>query len=281
MMPKQWVKIKKINMTDFPGRFGQWGMVAGAAEGLGAAFCGELARKGMNIIMVDIKADEMESLARHLENIYHVNTNQLVIDLALPDSPERCMEAMNALDCRLLIYNAAYSRVKPFLSADPHELDMYINVNTRTPLKLVRNFAQKLKADNSSGGILLMSSLAGLWGTKLVASYSGTKAFNLALAEALSHELKPYNIDVSACCAGAIATPGYLGTNPAYGFIRPSVMNPDKVASIALNNLGKKALIIPGFSNRMTYFLLTRILPRSTAAALVNRTMGRTYRDLY
>lgn len=29
-------------MTDFLGRFGQWGMVAGAAEGIGAAFCEEL-----------------------------------------------------------------------------------------------------------------------------------------------------------------------------------------------------------------------------------------------
>jgi hypothetical protein len=128
------------------------------------------------------------------------------------------------------------------------------------------------------GGILLMSSLAGLWGAKLVAAYSGTKAFNLLLAEAISHELKPYHIEVSACCAGATATPGYLGTNPAYGFIRPSVMKPGHVASIALKNLGKKVLIVPGFSNRMTYFLLTRILPRSVAAGLINRTMERTYK---
>jgi short-subunit dehydrogenase len=267
-------------MTDFLARYSQWGMVAGAAEGLGAAFCEELARKGMNVIMVDVKADGMESLTRRLENTYHIRTRRLVLDLAAGDAPEQCMELVNEHNCRLLVYNAAYSRVKPFLSADPQELDLYINVNTRTPLKLVHNFVQRLKADKNSGGILLMSSLAGLWGTRLVATYSGTKAFNLLLAEALSHELKPFKIDVSACCAGATATPGYLGTNPAYGFIRPSVMDPEKVASIAIKYLGKKALIVPGFSNRMTYFMLTRIMPRHMAAALVNRTMGRTYRDL-
>lgn len=280
MMPKRRVKIKKINMADFPGRFGQWGLVAGAAEGLGAAFCEELARKGMNIIMVDVKSDEMESLARRLENAYLIKTYRLVIDLGAANAPERCMEAVNEFDCRLMVYNAAYSRVKPFLAAEPEELDLYINVNTRTPLKLVFFFVQKIKAKNQSGGILLMSSLAGLWGTKLVASYSGTKAFNLLLAEALYHELKPYGIGISACCAGAIATPGYIGTNPDYGFIRPNIMRPDRVASIALKKLGKKALIIPGFSNRMTYFLLTRILPRSISAALVNRTMGTTYKNL-
>jgi short-subunit dehydrogenase len=101
----------------------------------------------------------------------------------------------------------------------------------------------------------------------------------LSLAEALSYELKPFNIDVGAVCAGATATPGYLGTNPSYGFIRLSVMEPARVAAIALNRLGKDIIIIPGLSNRITYFLLTRILPRSISSALVNRTMSRTYRE--
>jgi short-subunit dehydrogenase len=57
-------------------------------------------------------------------------------------------------------------------------------------------------------------------------------------------------------------------------------MDPMKVARIALKRLGKKTVIIPGFTNQITYFLLTRIFPRSIAAALVNRTMASTYRKL-
>jgi len=273
-------KDKKIKMTDFHRRYGQWGIVAGAAEGIGAAFCEELARKGMNVIMVDINKAEMESLASRLESTFKIQTRRLVLNLANENSPDIIMEAMGDADCRLLVYNAAYSRVKPFLSATAEELELYINVNSRAPLKLVHAFARKLKTDQHAGGILLMSSLAGLWGTKLVAAYSGTKAFNLALAEALSHELKPCLIDVSACCAGPTATPGYLGTNPVYGFIRPSVMRPGKVASIALNKLGKRIVIIPGFSNRITYFLLTRILPRQLSTMIVNRTMGSLYKRI-
>jgi short-subunit dehydrogenase len=280
MMPKWRVKIKKINMSDYLRQFGQWGLVAGAAEGLGAAYCEELARKGVNVIMVDIQEDKMETLARRLENSYGIKTRLLVQDLAMEEAPERCMQAINELGCRLLIYNAAYSRVKPFLSAGPEEPDLYVDVNVRAPLKLVYAFVRKLKSNNHSGGILLMSSLAGLWGTKFVAMYSGTKAFNLLLAEALSHELKPYNIKISACCAGAIATPGYLGSHPARGFGRPGVMDPNRVAFIALKRLGRKTVIIPGFSNRLSCFLLTRILPRRISSFLVNNTMGRTYRGL-
>jgi short-subunit dehydrogenase len=267
-------------MSDFAERFGQWGIVAGAAEGIGAAYCRELAREGLNVIMVDTNQTGMESLARELENESGIKTARLVLDLASPGAAERCMEMIIEHDSRLLIYNAAYSRVKPFLSAEPEELDLYLDVNARTPLKLVYSFAKRLADQKRSGGILLMSSLAGLWGTRLVASYSGTKAFNLALAEALSYEFRPRGIAISACCAGATATPGYLGTNPSYGLIRPSVMDPRRVAAIALKKLGKKTIILPGITNRMTYFFLTRILPRSLAAGLVNRTMKRTYRDL-
>ena len=267
-------------MNDFLKRFGQWGMVAGAAEGIGAAYCEELAKRGMNVIMVDVKEQEMESLAVRLEKSYKILVNRHMIDLSGHEAPDRCMQAMEGLDCRLLIYNAAYSRVKPFIAASPDELDLYINVNTRTPEHLVYLFAHKLKNEHQSGGILLMSSLAGLWGTKLVAAYSGTKGFNLLFGEALSYELRTHDIAVSVCCAGATATPGYLGTNPKYGFIRPSVMKPGRVASIALANLGKKTVIIPGLSNRLTYFLLTRIFPRSFSAALVNRTMQNNYKDI-
>lgn len=264
-------------MIDFLKRYGQWGLVAGAAEGIGAAYCEEMARWGMNVILVDVKEKEMESLAEKLCSTYSIMTRVIIEDLSAADAAEKCMEAMEGLDCRLLVYNAAYSRVKPFLSSSRGELDLYINVNTRTPVHLVHLFAQKLKSTGKPGGILLMSSLAGLWGTQLVAAYSGTKAFNLLLAEALSHELSPYGISISACCAGATATPGYLGTNPSKGIFGPSVMKPRQVASMALKNLGRKTVIIPGFANRFNYFLLTRMLPRSFSVMMVNKVMAKTY----
>lgn len=255
-------------------------MVAGAAEGIGAAFCEELARKGMNVIMVDVKQGEMESLSEKIETQYQVKTRRVLQDLSEKDAPQKCLTAMSGLDCRLLIYNAAYSRVKPFLSAGPEELDLYLDVNTRSVLHLVHAFSGRLKTSGQPGGILLMSSLAGLWGTRLVAIYSGTKAFNLLLAEALSHELKPYRISVSACCAGATATPGYLGTRPVRGIFGPSVMDPERVAAYALKKLARKTVILPGLANRLNYFLLTRILPRSLSVGLVNTVMKRTYRDI-
>ena len=265
-------------MADFQERFGQWALVAGAAEGIGAAYCEELAKKRMNVILVDLNEKGMESLSKELETRYKIDTICLVCDLSEDNAPVLCMKMIRETGCRLLIYNAAYSRVKPFLKNEYSELDLYINVNTRTPLKLVHLFSAELRKKNLKGGILLMSSLAGMYGTSLVAAYSGTKGFNLMLAEALSHELKPFGIEVSTCCAGATATPGYLGSNPSSGLISPPVMKPSKVANIALKKLGKKTVIIPGLANKLSYFMLVRLFPRSNSAILVNKTMNKTYR---
>ena len=198
-------------------------------------------------------------------------------DLAQHNSAERLMEAIQKVDCRLVVFNAAYGPVKAFLHNTHEELDLYLDLNSRTPIHLLHRFTKYLIDQQTSGGAILMSSLAGLFGTQLVTPYSATKAFDFNLAEGLHYELKPHNIDILACCAGAMDTPNYQSTEPQYGRLKPNVMAPSDVAGPALQQLGRRPLFIPGFSNRLTYFLFTRIFSRKMATWLLNRTMGKMY----
>jgi len=227
----------------------------------------------VNLIMVDNQLDSLIILANQLEKDFDIETIPLHLDLSQSDAVKNMMNEIEKVDCRLLIYNAAYSLIKSFVNHTEEELDNFIEINTKTQLKLVHQFSKLLIDKKQSGGILLMSSLAGLIGMQLVSSYAATKAFAWNLAEALHYELKPQNIDVMACIAGATSTPAYLKTKPTYGMIKPLVMEPSAVAESALNKLGKCALFIPGFSNRLNYFILMRLLPRKLAASVANKTM--------
>ena len=267
-------------MNDFLKKYGQWALVAGSAEGLGEAFSRALAGKKMNLVMVDRQQEVLSMLSASLERTHGIRTNPLHLDLADADACSRIMESIANLDCRLMIYNAAYSKVQPFLRNTEEDLNNYIGVNTRTPLLLAHAFAGKCRVAGS-GGMLFMSSLAGLWGTQLLAPYGATKAFSYILAEALHEELKPNSIDVMACIAGATATPAYLGTEPVYGWPRPTVMDPDDVAEKALSQFGRRAVFIPGLSNRLTAYMLSKLLSRSLARRLFNNTTGKMYRQKF
>ena len=227
-------------------KYGDWALVAGAAKGLGEAFCVTLANQGIHIIMVDNQQEALFELSKTLKERYSIETIPLLIDLSKPDATDQIIENTKHLDCRLLIYNAAYSRIKKFTEHSTKDLEQYLSVNIGTQLKLAHAFSNRLIDKKQSGGILLMSSLAGLLGMQLIAPYAASKAFAWNLAEALSHELKPNQIDVTACIAGATATEAYLTTKPKAAFFKPQVQQPEEVAKSALKNLGKKALYISG-----------------------------------
>lgn len=264
----------------FRDKYGPYALIVGAAEGLGKAYCIALAKRKMNLLMVDNRLTELNSLASRLHEEYGVFTQTLQLDLNNKDATAIILEASKELDIGLLIYNAAYSQIKPFVNYTTEELDAFVTVNASSQIQLVHAFANKLIRSEKTGGIILMSSLAGLIGMQLVAPYAATKAFTWNLAEALNYELKPYQIDVMACISGATATPTYLKSNPKYGFIKPLVMQSLTVAEAALDKLGKKTLFIPGFSNRLNYFILTRLMPRKMAASIANKTMGEMYSHL-
>jgi short-subunit dehydrogenase len=264
-------------MDGFKKRYGEWGLVAGAAEGLGAAFCTVLAGRGLNVILVDVDNEKMDKTARELESAFGIVTIRIVADLSKVEHIEDIVYRSEECGCRLMIYNAAYGPVKGFLENTTKELDYYVDLNSRTPLHLIHRFIKSIP-EGRKAGILVMSSLAGLWGTQLVVPYGATKAFDYNLAEGLHYELKDRNIDVMACCAGATDTPNYRSTGAKKSFVGPSVLDPHYVAEKAMKKLGERPLYIPGFMNQLTYFFLTRVFTRSFSTRLMNRTMGRMYK---
>ena len=258
-------------------KYGKWALVAGAAEGIGEAFSRRLAAKGMNLLMVDHNEPALHRLADELEKKYNIKVANIYLDLAQLNAPEILIKEIREKECRLLVYVAAFSRIDWFLNNTADDLERYTDVNLLTPLHLFHLFSKDLVDAKQPGGIIIMSSLAGMWGTRLAIPYGSTKAFNLILAESLFYELKPHGIDVLACVAGATSTPAYHASNPKYRMIKPKIQKPEEVAAFALKHLGRKAVAVSGFMNRMTVFVFQRILPRRWAAGIFNWMMKRMY----
>ncbi len=245
--------------------YGTWAVIAGASEGIGAAFARELAASGYSLVLIARRAAPLETLAielRALGREIEVHAFDLASDAL--ESELRTIAATHPIG--LVVWNAALSVMAPFLTTPLDQHRRMLDLNTRGPVTAAHVFGESM-ATRGRGAIILLSSLTAFWGSAYLATYGATKAFNLSLAEALSIELGPRGIDVVACCAGATLTPGF--SSLLAGRKGPRAMAPEAVATQTLAKLHRRGAIVPGGFNAFAQFLMSRLFPRRLAIKIM------------
>lgn len=245
----------------FRERYGPWALIAGASEGIGAAFATALAAKGLNLLLLARREGPLKELASTIKG---VEVRTASVDLSAPELPERIAQLTKDLEIGLVIANAALSLTAPFLELELDQALRTVDLNIRAPLVLAHLLGGKM-AERGRGGLLFMSSVAGIIGSPRVATYAGTKAFTLKFGESLWAELEPRGVDVVTCAAGPTRTPTYSAVQSA-SF--PPVMEAHDVVAAALGALGKRPRVVPGWFNRLTV-ALTAHLPRATVLRMI------------
>jgi short-subunit dehydrogenase len=199
-----------------------------------------------------------------------VRTLPVVADLARADVGEVLANAVADREIGLLVYNAAIGSVARFLATTPAQSMSMLDVNCRGPLLLVHTFVPHMVA-RGRGGVILMSSMSGNFGSEQLAVYAASKAFNLVLGDALWAELAPLGVDVLAVQPGSTRTPGWQSSQPPE--LRgpgPHVMEPADVVATALAHLGDGPNVVPGEMNQQGVALLAG-MPRARAVKIVSR----------
>jgi short-subunit dehydrogenase len=254
----------------FQEKYGPYAVVAGGSVGLGAAFAEAIARRGVNLVLIARQEERLKATASRLRETYGVDVRAVAADMADVDNVKKRIDALD-VSIGLLVYDAAFAPIGLFEDTSADDLARAVAVNVRAPLLLAKLLSAPM-IERHRGGVVLMSSLAGAQGSPKLATYAATKSFNAILAEGLWRELKPHGVDVLACCAGAILTPGYAqaaAAKPAPGTLEASV-----VAERTLEALGHGPIVIPGATNKLGRFVLTRLLPRRAAIAIMAKNTG-------
>jgi uncharacterized protein len=149
-----------------------------------------------------------------------------------------------------------------------------IQLNITTLTELAYLFGRDM-ATRRSGHILLVASVLAFQAVPSYAAYAATKAYVLALGEALHDELRPHGVVVTTLCPGHTAT-GFdaaAGATPS-PFLRLITMKPRPVAASGIRALLQgKAMVVAGLSNKMAAFS-NRLTPRSMQRATMRRIMG-------
>ena len=253
-------------------------LVAGASEGIGAAYATYLAKAGFDLVLVARRKEPLEQLAAALIDKYKIQVSCICCDLAETGAANKLQQELAGKEISVLVYNAALPYIGPFEKDTLEHNNKMAQANMVTPMNLSHIFGEKM-LNKGSGAIILMASLAGFQGSGFLATYAATKAFNRVFAESLWYEWKDRGVDVIACCAGATATPNFINTKPEKAdFFAPRVQSPEEVVNECFEKLGKQPSLVTGTGNKLASFMMQKLMPRKMAINIMGDTARKMYR---
>lgn len=245
---------------------GRTALVTGASSGIGAEFARELARRGMNLVLVARAEEVLNEIAADLQAKHGVRVHVLPADLSREDAPARVKEAVAQLGIQidLLINNAGVMTHGPFESIDPAQEQAEITVNVTSLVGLTHAFLPGM-LERRCGGVINVASIAGFQPLPFLATYAATKAFVISFSVALYEECRDRNVHVLGLCPGTTTTELFI-RGRAEAAALGTARTVQQVVATALNGLERKrSLIVDGLKNS----LLThgpRLIPRWFAA---------------
>lgn len=255
---------------------GKWALITGASSGLGLEFADLLAAQKVNLVLAARRHEPMEKLASDLRHKYGVDVLVEAIDLASPGAPGRLKDSLDARSVAIdvLVNNAGYGLSGEFQQMPIERTVIMIQLNITALTELTYLFGRDM-ATRRSGHILLVASLLAFQAVPGYAAYAATKAYVLALGDALHDEFRPHGVVVTTLCPGHTAT----GFDAAAGasaspLLRLLTMKARPVAASGIRALLQgKAMVVSGLANKMAAFS-NRLTPRAMQRATLKRIMG-------
>jgi uncharacterized protein len=227
----------------FATKYGPWALVAGASDGLGAAFAAGLAERGVNVVLLARRQTALDQVAAEINSRTSAETRTLAIDLAEPGAASAVTAATSDLEIGFLAYCAgADPNFKPFLANPIEAAEAMVQRNCMVPMQLCHRFAPGM-VERGSGGIVIFGSGAGLAGGPNMVAYGASKAFDMVFAEALWAELHDKGVDVLGLILGKTNTPALRqlehsrGQTSSPDDVPPGAAAVDDVIAEAFENL--------------------------------------------
>ena len=100
-------------MKEFADKYGPWAIIAGASEGLGAAYSHSLAKRGLNLILIARRPEPLQEIRAVLKSKYLIKVETISLDLGQGKILKKVLESLNQ-DIGLLVYNAALAPIGYF-----------------------------------------------------------------------------------------------------------------------------------------------------------------------
>ncbi|XP_002708310.1 17-beta-hydroxysteroid dehydrogenase type 3 [Oryctolagus cuniculus] len=195
---------------------GQWAVVTGAGDGIGKAYSLQLAKHGLNVVLISRTLEKLQAVATEIDRATGRSVRIIQADFTKDDIYETIKEELQGLEIGILVNNVGMLPSllpRRFLNT-PDEIQGLIHCNITSVVKMTQLILKHM-GSRRRGLILNISSGAALFPWPLYSLYSASKAFVCTFSKALQAEYKEKGVIIQVLTPYAVSTSmtKHLNTN--------------------------------------------------------------------
>jgi len=180
-------------------------VVTGCTDGIGRAYANEMAKDGLNVVLLSRSLDKLSAVSREIESTYKVRTEVIQADFSEADVYTAIEARLADKEVAVLVNNVGVMTDHPKYCHEYTDADVkgHINVNMLAATQMMRAVLPGMKK-KQKGAIVNVASIAASTPIPLLGIYAASKAYVKYLSQSTALEY-PY-LDIQT------VTPSYVNT---------------------------------------------------------------------
>ncbi|KAK2881831.1 hypothetical protein Q8A73_022341 [Channa argus] len=236
-------------------------VVTGATSGIGKAYASELARRGLDVVLISRSVDKLQMVAKEIEDKYGRKTHTIQVDFT---DGQRIYSAIAAklqgLNIGILVNNVGMSYSDHFayfleIPDAEQKITQVVNCNILSVPQMTRLVLPDM-VKRGTGLIINISSEVGIRPHPLLSLYSATKIFVTYFSQCLHAEYKTKGITVQCVAPFLVSTNMTKNVNTSF-----LVKSASGYAREALNTVGHSSYTSGCLSHALQNMALSILLP--------------------